>query len=118
MTRQTVTRYGGVAQAFHWLTAVLVLVAFIHGPGGSEEHVHAGSRDADRQPHETPGLIVLVLTAARCLWRRVDARPEPPAVARRMGRAARGVQGLLCVPLCAVPLADKVLVSMLPRRSD
>jgi len=30
-------RYGGVAQAFHWIVAILVLVAFIYGPGGSEE---------------------------------------------------------------------------------
>jgi IMP dehydrogenase len=35
-SRQTPEKYGGVAQAFHWLTAVLVLVAFIYGPGGSE----------------------------------------------------------------------------------
>ena len=29
--------YSAVAQNIHWLTALLVLVAFIYGPGGSEE---------------------------------------------------------------------------------
>jgi cytochrome b561 len=104
MEHQTVTRYGGVAQAFHWLTAALVLVAFIYGPGGSETHVYASSRDADRQLHETLGLAVLGLTAARCLWRLVDTRPEPPEVARWMGIASRAVQGVLYVLLFAVPL--------------
>jgi cytochrome b561 len=104
MEHRTVTRYGGVAQAFHWLTAVLVLVAFIYGPGGSESHVYASSRDADRQLHETLGLAVFCLTAARCLWRLVDARPEPPEVARWMGIVSRSVQGLLYVLLFAVPL--------------
>ena len=104
MNHQRVSHYGAVSQAFHWITAALVLVAFLYGPGGSEEHVYAASRDADRQLHETLGLTVLALTAARVLWRLVAARPDPPAVARWMGIASRGVQGLLYVLLFAVPL--------------
>ena len=104
MIHRRVAHYGAVSQAFHWATAVLVLVAFIYGPGGSEEHVYAASRDADRQLHETLGLTVLVLTAARLLWRMVAVRPDPPDVARWMGVASRGVQGLLYVLLFAVPL--------------
>lgn len=99
-----VSRYGTVSQAFHWVTAALVLIAFIYGPGGSEQHVYAVSRDADRQLHETLGLTVLVLTAARLLWRLVAVRPDPPEVARWMGLASRAVQGLLYVLLFAVPL--------------
>lgn len=40
------TRYSGAAQALHWVTAVLVLVAFIYGPGGSESHVYWGAKIA------------------------------------------------------------------------
>src|SRR2546428_11106542 len=29
-------RYGAVAQFFHWATAILVVAAFVYGPGGSE----------------------------------------------------------------------------------
>jgi cytochrome b561 len=100
-----VSRYGAVSQAFHWVTAILVLIAFIYGPGGPEQHVYAVSGDADRQLHETLGLTVLVLTAARLLWRLVAVQPDPPEVARWMGIASRSVQGLLYVLLCAVPLA-------------
>jgi len=35
MKDNSTTRYGDVAIAFHWLTAIVVLIAFIYGPGGS-----------------------------------------------------------------------------------
>ena len=37
MTRESVSRYSGVTQALHWMTAVLVVLAFTYGPGGSDE---------------------------------------------------------------------------------
>jgi cytochrome b561 len=104
MIHQRVSHYGAISQAFHWVTAALVLIAFIYGPGGSEQHVYASNRDFDRQLHETLGVTVLVLTTARVLWRMVAARPDPPEVARWMGIASRSVQGLLYVLLFAVPL--------------
>lgn len=104
MVQQRIAHYGAVSQAFHWATAVLVLIAFIYGPGGSEQHVYASNRDVDRQLHETLGLTVLALTVARSIWRFVAVRPDPPEVARWMGIASRGVQGLLYLLLFAVPL--------------
>ena len=62
------TRYGRVAQFFHWATAILVLVAFIYGPGGPEQRVYLPVRDFERQLHETLGLCVLALVALRLLW--------------------------------------------------
>jgi cytochrome b561 len=97
-------QYGAVAQAFHWLTAVLVLVAFIYGPGGSEQRVYSALRDGDRQLHETLGLCVLTLVVLRLLWRAFDERPDPPEVSRWMGIMATLVQGVLYVLLFAVPL--------------
>ena len=79
------TEYGGVAKAFHWITAILVLVAFIYGPGGPEDRVYSASRDFDRQLHETLGITVLLLSTARLLWRAVDKRPDLPQVPLWMG---------------------------------
>jgi cytochrome b561 len=104
MEHRSVARYSGVAQALHWVTALLVLVAFIYGPGGSEQRVYEAARDFDRQLHETLGLCVFALLALRVLWRMFDQRPEPPLVARWMGVAARLVQGALYLLLFAVPL--------------
>jgi cytochrome b561 len=97
-------RYSAVAQAFHWATAVLVLVAFIYGPGGSEQRVYSHAADFDRQLHETLGLCVFALVVMRVLWRMVDAPPDPPRVPRWMGIAAKAVQGTLYLLLFALPL--------------
>jgi cytochrome b561 len=97
-------RYGGVAQALHWATAILVLVAFIYGPGGSEQRVYSAARDWDRQLHETLGMCVLTLVVLRSAWRLFDDRPDPPAVSRWMGLAASIAQALLYVLMFAVPL--------------
>ena len=97
-------RYGAVAQFIHWTTAILVLVAFIYGPGGSESRVYAASRDFDRHLHETLGSCVFALALLRVVWRLVDRRPDPAPVSRWMGLAAKAVQGLLYVLLFAVPM--------------
>src|SRR5436190_14385359 len=97
-------RYSAVAQALHWATAVLVLVAFIYGPGGSEERVYSPARDFDRQVHETLGLSVLAFVAIRVAWRNVDVRPDPTEVARWMGIASKSARVALYFLLFAVPL--------------
>lgn len=96
-------RYGVVAQIFHWATAILVLVAFLYGPGGSEQRVYSTARDFDRQLHETLGLCVFVLVLMRVLWRMIDTRPGPPEVPRWMNFAAKAVQWALYLLLFALP---------------
>jgi cytochrome b561 len=97
-------RYGALAQALHWATAVLIVIAYMYGPGGSEERVYSAARDFDRQLHETLGLCVFALVLLRVLWRLVDEQPPPPQVARWMSAAASVVQRLLYALLFAVPL--------------
>lgn len=97
-------RYGGFAQLLHWATAVLVLVAFIYGPGGSETRVYLPSRDFDRHLHETLGTAVFVLAIVRLIWRMVARRPDPVPTNRWMGFVAKVVQALLYLLLFAVPL--------------
>lgn len=104
MERETITHYSAPTRILHWLTAILVLVAFIYGPGGSEERVYAAARDFERQLHETLGLSVLALVLLRLLWRALEKRPEPAPVARWMSVTAGVVQAALYVLLFAVPL--------------
>jgi len=98
------THYGAIAQAIHWLTAILVLVAFIYGPGGSEQRVYSPARDFDRGLHETLGLLVFALVALRVLWRMLDTQPEAPQVSLWMSIAASVVQGTLYLLLFALPM--------------
>jgi len=103
MRKHAGTHYGALAQALHWATAILVLIAFIYGPGGSEQRVYSPARDFDRQLHETLGLCVFALVVLRVLWRMLDTRPGPPQVAPWMMVAARTVQGSLYLLLFALP---------------
>lgn len=98
-----VERYSGLAQVFHWATAILVLVAFIYGPGGSEQRVYSPARDFDRQLHETLGLCVFALVAIRLVRRTFDARPTMEAP-HLMVVAAKVTHVALYLLLFAVPL--------------
>ncbi len=97
-------RYGTVAQAFHWTTAIFVLVAFIYGPGGSEQRVYSPARDFDRQLHESLGLCVFALVVMRTFWRLVDIQPELPRLPRWMDVSSKAVHGALYGLLFAIPL--------------
>jgi len=97
-------RWSATGVALHWLTAIVVLVAFVYGPGGSESRVYGASRDFEREIHETLGLIVLGLTLIRVVWRLGAARPPPAPSPRWMTVAASSVQGALYVLLFALPV--------------
>ena len=104
MKHYPVARYGSVAQFFHWVTVILVLVAFIYGPGGPEHRVYSPAREFDRHLHETLGMCAFALVIMRALWRTIDTRPAPPQVPRWMAIAARAVQWGLYLLLFALPL--------------
>ena len=104
MESRTITHYSAPTQLLHWLTAILVLIAFIYGPGGSEVRVYSAARDFDRQLHETLGLCVLTLAVIRLLWRAVDKHPAAPPAPRWVRLAAGTVQWALYALLFAVPL--------------
>lgn len=105
MQDDSTTRYGKVAQAFHWATALFVLITYLYGPGGSEQRVYSVARDFDRQMHETLGLCVFVLVLLRVLWRMLDRRPDPLELPRWMDIAAKAVQAALYLLLFAIPIS-------------
>jgi len=79
MNSSNTTHYDGVSRAFHWLTAVAVVVAFILGPGGFGRQMHDGLDPATRWDivwHESLGITVFVLTVLRLIW--VLVRPAAP----------------------------------------
>jgi len=104
MLRSYGPRYGSIAQFFHWSTAILVLIAFLYGPGGSEQRVYSSAHEFDRRLHETLGLCVFALATMRLVWRTIDTRPEAPAVSRWMTVLATVVQWVLFLLLLALPL--------------
>lgn len=105
MKSSSASRYSTVGMTIHWLTAILVLVAFTLGLGGPERVVYSAANDFQRQIHETLGLCVLTLVVVRVIWRALAAPPEQPQVERWMGVAAKLVQLGLYALLFAVPLS-------------
>ncbi len=98
-------RYGTVAQALHWLTAVLVIAAYFLGPGGSEQRVYSSAADFTRQIHETLGVTVFALVFVRLLWSAMDSAPEDPPMKPWMRYSAKLVHVVLYALLIATPLS-------------
>jgi cytochrome b561 len=97
-------RFGMLAQLFHWVTAILVVVAFVYGPGGSEQRVYSLAKDFDRQIHETLGIGVLAISLIRMVWRAFDAAPDDPPMPSWMSRSSKLVHGTIYFLLLAIPL--------------
>ena len=89
----TKLRYGNVAQAFHWATAILVVATWL---------VAQGERSPTITLHETLGLGVFVLVAVRLLWRLFDRRPAQP-MPTVLAWSSRAVHFLLYGLLLAIP---------------
>lgn len=81
MNQQPASQYDFLSRAFHWVTAIVVTIAFILGPGGFGRLMRNGIDPATRSDivwHESLGLLVFVLTVLRLIW--VAFRPAAPQV--------------------------------------
>ena len=98
------TRYGAVAQTLHWLTAILVLGAYLSSVGGPESRIYSDALEPTRRLHETLGLAVFAVVALRLIWRVFDRRPAEPTMPRWIALASRVTQFALYMLLVAVPV--------------
>jgi len=108
MNQQATAPYDILSRAFHWLTAIVVTIAFILGPEGFGRLMRAGTDPATRIDivwHETLGVLVFVLTVLRLLW--VAFRPAAPQVpmSNWMRMASKLVHLVLWAMLLALPVS-------------
>ena len=87
--RGVVERYTATARLFHWLTALLVVVAYVVSVGGPETRVYSPTNDFSRGLHELLGISVFALTLARVFWRAVFPPPKSPEMPIWMELGAR-----------------------------
>ncbi len=81
MTQESPSHYDALSQFFHWLTVIVVTIAFFLGPENFGRLMHQGVDPASRSDivwHESLGILVLVLTVLRLLW--LTVRPAPPQI--------------------------------------
>ncbi len=92
-------RYGSLAIALHWISAVAILALLVLGFRAASL-ADAGQKAALLRLHVPLGALVLVLTVARVAWWFFDRRPDDPAGQRPwQSRTAHAVHGLLYLVL-------------------
>lgn len=116
--KSSTTRYGSVAIAIHWLTAIIILMLFATGL------LAAGQADPDAKLalvrfHVPLGTAVLVLTLLRIVWWWVaDRRPSLPADQPRWqqltAKAVHVALYLVILLLASSGIATLVLSGALP----
>ena len=109
--RNTRERYGLVAQLFHWIIVLLVIMQFVlgfmaHGLPISLERLILLAR------HKSIGITIFVLVVLRLAWRLYSKPPAlPPSPHRFFDTAAHVSHGLLYVLLLAMPPVGWLLSS-------
>lgn len=111
--KSTTDRYGAVAIAFHWVSALLILVLL--GTG----FVAAGMQDMATKAslltgHATAGSIFLLLTLARIgWWLFADRRPVDPAGTPAIqAKAAHGVHLVLYLLVLVMAASGIAMLAM------
>ena len=105
------TRYGAVAQAFHWTIAALIVVQFTLG--WTAEDLPLGARKlAVLARHKSFGMTILMLAVLRLLWRLFHRPPElPPGMTSIERKLARATHILFYVLLFVMPLTGWMMSS-------
>jgi cytochrome b561 len=108
--RSSVEGYGAVSQMMHWITVVLVILAWLLGQF-DDVFPKGAARAAGLFVHISAGLAVIGILVLRLFWRFAD--PPPPIEHTILGawldRAGRLAHYLLYALLVAVPVSGIVL---------
>jgi cytochrome b561 len=111
MGKSTDRRYTSMAQALHWLIALLIVVQFVLARMAA--HLPLGARKlALLAEHKSFGMTVLVLLVVRFAWRLKNRPPPLPANMHRVERfLARFTHVSFYVLLIAMPLSGWLMSS-------
>ena len=104
MNNKNSSHYDALSRAFHWLTAIAVVIAFVLGPEHFGRLMRQGLDPATRYDivwHESLGILVFGLTLLRLLWVALRA----PAPQFETGRWMRLLSKLMHLALWALLLA-------------
>jgi cytochrome b561 len=100
--RRKSSRYGAGAQAFHWLTVMLVLAAYALSQG-DRDSLYSSAADGLRRIHETLGVLVFIVVVLRLVRRLIGSTSAKRPMPRWMAAAAKLVHFLLYALLIAIP---------------
>lgn len=87
-------RYGRGAAAFHWVSAILIIVLLLQGFAMTKLEL-GGLKTSIYQFHVSLGYLVLILSVLRVWWARRDRRPDELEMPASEAAAFKGVHILL-----------------------
>ncbi|MBU6268591.1 MAG: cytochrome b [Sphingomonadales bacterium] len=96
-------RYGAVAIALHWLIAVLIGLNYVAAWVADDMPKAAAAKVMGN--HMAFGILILLLTVLRIVWRLVNRGPALLPMARWERILAHAVHGFLYLLMLAIPLA-------------
>lgn len=105
----SVARYNGVAQALHWIIAILVICAVIIGlfHDALEPVLGKGSMGL----HKSIGLTVLALSVVRLIWRLTHTPPPLPSMPGWQRISAGISHALFYVLMLGLPIGGYIFSS-------
>jgi cytochrome b561 len=107
MSDRRVAGYSFASRSFHWLTALLVLAAYILSIGGPEARVFADGNKGLLTLHESLGLAIFVTTLLRLAHRRWARPPDRVSMPVWIHQAALATRLLLYFLLVFLPLGHR-----------
>ncbi|QHQ40707.1 cytochrome b [Microbulbifer hydrolyticus] len=94
-TRNSTTHYGWVAVLFHWLMAPAIIGMFALGWWMVGLSYYDPWYRQGPDIHKSVGILLLMLLAARLVWRWANVEPAPEPAPRWQQRAAGAAHGLI-----------------------
>lgn len=109
MLKNTTTNYGSVTKAFHWITAILIVLMIPLGIYANGLAYDTGEALAFKAQlfslHKTVGVLIFFVALARILWAFTQPKPAPLHPDRKVEHLlAQTVHWLLYASLVVVPL--------------
>jgi cytochrome b561 len=108
--RNTLERWGSVAQTLHWLIVALIITQVILALTASQ--LHGMAKLAMLARHKSVGITILMLAVVRLLWRFANPTPPLPATLKPFERfLAHFTHAALYFLIFAMPISGWVMTS-------
>jgi cytochrome b561 len=108
--RNTIERWGSVAQTLHWLIVALIITQVILALTASQ--LHGMAKLAMLARHKSVGITILMLAVVRLLWRFANPTPPLPATLKPYERfLAHFTHAALYFLIFAMPISGWVMTS-------